>query len=741
MHPTHSAGRAGLHKTLVLSSAAAAALTGALSAPAWAQEEPSRSSGATAIIQEEVVVTATKRNNVAVQDVPIAMTALNEGQIEALKVSDLTSLSYNMPNVALDTQGSAPGFANFSIRGLGVSGSTISIEPTVGVFVDGLYQGVPAGINHDNFDLAGIEVLRGPQGILFGRNVVGGALLLRTTDPTFELTGNLRYAIENGPNQTYSGVISGPITDTVALKFGAFINDDNGLYEDAITGVRVPTVRTEIYRPALRWQPNDDFNLTIKYEDGKSGGLSPQVQSTNFTPRGSFRFANGPSYGRFQSEWQQATVEANWHVPFGDGTITSITGWRQYQDKSTLEADGLPALLFAVDVYIDQDQFSSELRYAGTFGSFDVTTGIIYFTQDIFGREIRTIFTGAGYTTPSGGGQQTTTSYGLFAAADWHFTDTLTLNMGARYSQETKEARIARIRVGGCNIPTTCTYTFPAPGTTDDGEESWDDLSPRVGLQWKPNNDLQVYASYTRGFRSGGYNLRQSSFAVPGPYQPERQDAFEVGVKSDFMDGRGRLNLAVFYTDISNLQRTVLRPSGPGGGAGLTQTVTNAANAAIQGFELDGRFALFHNFVLTGAVGYIDAGYEEVIFDLNNDGVINQKDYNLHLTRAAPWSYSLSAVYDHEVGIGTLSTRVAFSHRDEAYWDDGNLAKFRPADLWDADITLNMPSGVSLSLYGRNLTDEVTESAISATSFGGAGGLLSNLNKGRTYGAEIRYRF
>jgi iron complex outermembrane receptor protein len=159
---------------------------------------------------EEIVVTTTKRGEESAQAAPIAITAFGERQLDALNFRNIASLSYQMPNVGLDQLSSSPGFANFSIRGLGLNGSLVSLEPTVGTFVDGVYQGISAGIVFDNFDLAGIEVLRGPQGILFGRNVTGGAVLIKTTEPSQTLGGDFRATVETGPNIIVSGLLTGP---------------------------------------------------------------------------------------------------------------------------------------------------------------------------------------------------------------------------------------------------------------------------------------------------------------------------------------------------------------------------------------------------------------------------------------------------------------------------------------------------------------------------------------------------
>ncbi len=231
---------------------------------------------ATEAMRDVITITATKRpGGVDVQDVPIAVTAFSADQLEALQYRDISSLSYQMPNVQLEDIGTSPGIANFSIRGLGINSSIPSIDPTVGYFVDGMYYGVNAGIVVDNFDLEAIEVLRGPQGVLFGRNVTGGAVVLRTTTPTDEFRFNGRVGVETGLRYVASGVVSGPLTDILSAKLAVYHSDDNGWHTNQFDGSSHGASEVTIIRPAIALRPNDNAEFILRLERGETDGDGP----------------------------------------------------------------------------------------------------------------------------------------------------------------------------------------------------------------------------------------------------------------------------------------------------------------------------------------------------------------------------------------------------------------------------------------------------------------------------------
>ncbi len=356
-------------------------------------QEVRRGSGATML--EEIVVRARKREESS-QDVPMAISAMSAEQLETLKVRDLTHLSVRLPNVALDDVGSTRGTANFSIRGLGINSSIPGIDPTVGLVVDGVYLGLNQGVLFDTFDLESIEVLRGPQGTLFGRNVTGGAVLLNSKKPGDEFELSLRTAVDQGPQGGPSsylmGSVGGPVTDWFAARMTAYYNDDDGFIENEFDGKDIGAMEQTMLRPVVVLTPSEDLELILRYEYNKVEGDGPVGQShTNGSgvpgfpvnhDRDNFDAAIDEP-GFTDSDTHFVTAEANWDVPLGNGTVTNIFGWRDYEFEGLADVDSQPQWVFHARTWLDYNQVSNELRYNGLFGErFNVTTGVYYLSSD-----------------------------------------------------------------------------------------------------------------------------------------------------------------------------------------------------------------------------------------------------------------------------------------------------------------------------------------------------------------------
>lgn len=684
---------------------------------------------------EEIVVTATKKADAQnVQEVPFAVTAFGAKQLEDQHVRSLDGLSYSAPNVQLEDVGTAPGYANFSIRGLGINSSIPSIDPTVGVFVDGVYMGVSAGILFDTFDLAGVEVLRGPQGLLFGRNVTGGAVNVRTTTPGNDLHVDARLAVETGLNKIGSLVVSGPLVqDKLSAKVAVYYNDDNGWFTNRYNGNKdFGAAETLIMRSALRFTPTEAVELIARYEHGRIRGDGTVVSNFGLFPRESFGISVDEE-GVTRSDWNQATFEANIDTAFGDGKITNIAAYRNYKAFVTGDIDSSPTYAFHADTLTRQHQFSDELRYAGTFGNVEVTSGLYYFQQYINYIESRRLSGGA--LTISGGGIQHQKTFGAFFSTDWHVTDTITVNSGIRYSWEEKRVNVANLIGNLCNPITT--KTCSAYGFND--KKSWSDPTFKIGMQWQPSDSTQAYAFFARGFRSGGYNFRNGNITVaPGPFDAEKQNSYEIGLKQDF--GRLlRLNLAAFHNTIHNLQREIITPVLP---IGTAQVIRNSADVRLQGLEAEATLRIGSHLVLAGQFGYTDAKYTKIFYDLNGNGVINAADFALLPPRLSPWSYGGSATFTHETTGGSeVSARFSYGHRDAAWSNDANTGLLSAADIIDLNFSFTLPdTRWKLSVYGTNLLNDQTEGNVSPLPFF-AGSAFASINKGRVLGAEASFKF
>lgn len=731
-------------------------------------DEEAEATSTTSMLLEEVTVTARKRAESA-QNVPLSITAYGAQQLEALKIRDLENLTVAMPNVAMDDIRTTPGTANFSIRGLGINSSIPSIDPTVGVFIDGVYIGQNTGVVVDMFDIASIEVLRGPQGTLFGRNVTGGAILINTKRPGDELEFSARAAIEGNPNgdgglNTYAmASISSPLGENFGARLSVYSNQDDGWFVNLANGEDFGESDTLIFRPVLTWTPTDTLEIFLRYEHMESDGDGPASQThtngigvpgffANFE-RDSFDFAIDEP-GFFDIENDFLVLEINLDVAFGDGTITNIFGWRDYAGTGTSDIDAQPVWLFHADFWTFAEQYSNELRYNGSFGNSNVTAGVFWFTNEVNYHERRNLLGVAlGGVAPAqrqdGGGDYWVDSLAAFAAVDYLINDTWTFNVGIRFTNEDKEANITSLvenisafpNLTQCNVTEgTCDFDFK-------DKETWNAWSGKLGFGYTISDDKRLYAHWSRAHRSGGYNLRNTAKDTvnfgPGPFDQETVDNFELGYKSE-LGGRGRFNAAVFYNQIDDMQREV-NLSDPD--AGVVQVIKNTADAEIFGVELDGTFALGDNTVLMASLGYIDPSYKEVRFDLNSDGVIDDRDKDLDLPRAAQWTYAIGLT--HEMGIGNngyLMARINYAYRDDSFYTDNNRGYLLSQDILDAGVDYRTAGGHWVfSLYGRNLLGSVNHGGDTQlpTLLGPVptGGTFSPLAKGRIVGFEVTFDY
>ncbi|SDJ59020.1 TonB-dependent receptor [Microbulbifer yueqingensis] len=724
--------------------------------------------GAVGTIMEEVQVTARKRAEAErLQEVPVAATAYSGDQLEALQTKDLQDLSFKMPNVQLDDVGTVKNTANFTVRGLGVNSSIPSIDPTVGVFVDGMYMGVNAGVVTDMFDLEGIEVLRGPQGLLFGRNVTGGAVVIRTARPTEEFSSRFKLSTTDNLDTVAAGTVNGAISDSVNGRFTAYYNDDQGWFENVYTGNdSAGASDTFFIRPSVSVQLSETADLLVRMEHGKmdSDGVVAQNRGNEFVwvptndglipgytapqiaaafgvtdwdnSSDSFEVAQNEE-GFQEDEWTHVITEFNQDVAFGNGTITNILAWREYGAVGLGDIDSLPITAFHANTRVDQSQLSNELRYAGRFGPTSLTTGVYWFSQELEYFENRLLpLNGLDIT---GGGLQDHEALGVFAQADIDLNESWILTLGGRYSREEKDAEIATINpvVASntlCDLDGCAAYDFS-------DSESWNAFTPKVGLQWQVSDDAQLYSYWTKGFRSGGYNMRNTGLLYqPGPTDQEEQTSFELGGKAEWLDGRVRTNLALFHNTIDDMQREENLPDPV---FSVVQYIRNTADATIQGAEFEAMAAASDTLLFTFNVGYVDGDYDSVRGDISGDGVVNDVDLGLDIPRLAPWTYGVGLVHDLELGsAGAVTSRINFNHRDASPYTDNNRGMLSEADMLDFSIGYSPDAGsYRVTLFGRNMLDEVTEGNNTQLppTLGGLGASFTPLNKGRVMGVELTY--
>lgn len=688
-------------------------------------------------------------------------------------VQDISTLSYAAPNASLDPIGTFKGVANFSIRGLGVNSSIPSIDPAVGLFVDGVYMGTNAGTVFDLLDVDSVDVLRGPQGVAFGRNTTGGAVLIATADPSFTWTGHAAMTFEGpvdkgrgAPMMTARAVVSGPLSDKVAFRAGILHSSDGGYFRNEYNNADFGKQETTTARLGLTLRASDALTFTLKGELTNSNGDGAATHGNGLFARDTFNMSvNQTGYNHTRNRF--AVLRTKYEL--GTGTITNIAGWRKFRQDTRNDIDSTPLSLFQSDTGTRQEQWSDELFYAADFKATRITVGAYAFHQKIAYLETRDL-SGLGYSNSYGGGREKDDLLGLYGQVDHDLSRTVTLSAGLRWSWEKKDAAITYVvaRAACSTLDGSCPVSGILPGTTQHNgfadSHSWSNLSPRVALTWRAASDASVYASWTRGYRSGGYNLRitqpdafeQVSAAIGSPaFGDERVDSYEAGIKLRTPDGRAHLNAALFWMDVRNLQREINVPSQT---AGLAQSVYNTADARIRGVELDGEVALTGSLKLTGNLGYLDARYTHVFYDISGDGAIGAADLALDLPRAPQWTWGAGAQWSAPVsGKATLHAQVNFEHRSKYAYTDNNWGFNDASNRLDASVGVNLGEpNVTISIFGRNLLDEVQFGGDTQLPFGSgpnsdgvnrpydphpAAGTFSPMLKGRTVGLEAAMSF
>jgi len=713
--------------------------------------------GAAGALLEEIVTTARKKSDAeAVQDVPLAVTAFGATQIDALFVKKIDDLSYLMPNVQLEAVGTFPGVQNFSIRGQGINSSIPSVDPTVGVFVDGIYMGTTYGVVIDTFDLESVEVLRGPQGLLFGRNVTGGAVVLRNAKPTGEFGARMRVGATDVDQFNVAAAIEGAlIPDRLAAKVVAYYSDDQGYYDninqqpslypqtgpfpvapapyptqsfyinDASTRSQVGEMTTKLIRPSIVFTPNDTADISLSVEYGQSTGDGAIWTSVTQQRAGTLpEYAtSADELGFTDMEWTQSVLEVN-VGEVGNGTLTNILGYRRVKAASATDVDGTYFPLFTVPGNTDQSQISNEFRWSGNFAdNWEATLGLYYFDQSVGYREGRYI---QAAITRALGGDMDAKNVGIFWTNYFQLSDTLNLNVGVRYTDEKKSAQIISGVGGGC--PDVVTYNC----TFDSLSGDWSNTTPKVGFQWTFSETAHLYGFWSKGFRSGGFNFRNAKPNVipPGPTNEEENNTFEFGVKSEFADGRMRLNVAVFQNDIEGMQRE-LNIGDPD--VVVLQGTINAGDVTIKGIEVDFVGLITDSFSVNASYGWQDGEYDSV-------NPAFAAFLGPDLPRLAPTNYSLGLSYDLDLSsAGMINLATDYSWREGHPYNDSNTELFEDQKRWNAAVNWFMPNeNWQVSLYGKNLNDQPSWGNLTSIS-----GIYTAgpMKQGRTLGLEVNYRY
>ena len=668
-----------------------------------------------------IVVTGRLRGAESVQDVPLAVTVVSTEQLGAqgaLNIEDVETLA---PNVVIDPVGAGPGGGAISIRGVSFQDIEKSFEPTVGVVIDGVFIGTNTGQLTNAFDFEQVEVLRGPQGTLFGRNTIGGVINIRRSRPTKEFGVKAEATLGNYGREEYNAVLNVGDGDVFGLKLWGFDRSFDGYYDNVTLGEDAGANSNTNFGGTLLLEPTPNLEILLTAEHTKLGGDPPVSSVSNDTdlicillgaviPEQCNRDLKDDLYTVFGNflgdiDYSEDAYAAQINYDFGGLKFSSITALRDSNERQTQDFDGTSIPFFQTDRTQDYRQFSQELRLAGEFSeSISGVLGLYYFENE-YQLDSTTILPGG--ATSSNGTDHETKSYAAFADFDFNLTDQLRLSVGGRYSLDEKAYR--RFVVNGIDLS---------------NEDDWSQFTPRVSLDYSVSDDLLVYASFARGYRSGGFNGRGiSSTSVQTSFEPETVDSYEAGAKITFLGGDGIFNVAAFYSKYNGKQEEVVQATPPGSPNPQETVTRNAASATIKGLEADLRVVLAEGFTITSSLGLLDASYDNFFIDLNLDGVqdAGEDASSRELRRTPDLTFSVAADYRVPLGNSSelaLNTRFSTtsSYQTTIVPAPGQFGVNDPRGVHPSLADLSAAATFSFEIsdaaeayvrvFGRNLLDE-----------------------------------
>lgn len=713
-------------KRILLTSAATCFFVGAMT-PAFAQDASERDDGARRL--GTVTVSAQKREQ-SLQDVPIAISAVTAEDIERIQASSIQDLQNSTPNVTI--QGQDPTNLAFGIRGIADRSRNPGYENRIGVYIDGVWVGRSVGANALTLDVENVEILRGPQGTLFGKNTVSGAVNITTRKPDDEFGAFIRGQAGN------SGLIGGtagidvPLSDTFRTKFTVSKRERDGFTEDVLSGVDYGNIDEFAARAGAEWDiaANTMASLSI---DMSENDFRPNIaeSTADATAPATFQVAldaKPEAYTRSQGAALTVTHE------FDNGyELTSITGLRSTTRKLTDIDEDYSAFPAATTDFVteDADNISQEFRIASPeYDRFDYVAGVYYLDQQIDGNAQASALLAALnpafpaiYRSVTHEESLSAQSFAIFAHGNYDISEQLQLTAGLRYTDESKDFDYAID--DGIGLFTT--------GTLSDSR-SRTDWSPTVSLNWFATDNSMLYGRYSRAFKSGGWNADFIANIEALPFDDEEVDAFELGFKTSLLEDTLRLNAAIFSQNHKDFQVFSFTQLTNGG----TQlTVTNAGEVTTQGFELDAQWLATDHLRLFANWGYTDA-----VFDSFEDGGGPGIDFDGNVPSEAPENtISLGADFRYPVWNGDLIVQGDYSYRDEYFSNPNNL----PVNLNESLTLFNGRVGYEdgsgrwgVFLFGKNLGDEVT-SVYNTRSFLGVP--RSTYSDPQTYGIELKVNF
>lgn len=738
---------------------------------------------------DEIVVTAQKQAQ-ALGDVPIAIVSVSGEEMRESGLDSLEDLSVNVPNFTFSE--AASGSDNIFMRGVG-SGINYGFEQAVGQVIDGVFYGRSRFGRGAFLDLERVEILKGPQGALLGKNTTAGAINITTAKPTDELFARVQasYFFEGSEGSEVDAAVSGPLGDSVRGRIALRYEDRDGFVENVITNRDEQKSKQLDLRGTLQMDLSDAVSATLMYQIGdsdKTGRVGQLSQCgallRNFDPDGpgpapagalfnqlvnagedctlnySHTVVNrrgAPVPQQFNTEYEMGVLTLEWSL--GDLTLTSLTGMADYEFLDDFDADWTPVTLAGVVTTEDYSQWSQELRLNGPITDrVDFIAGAYYLKTDQETDFRRDFVLLPPPLTPSGNlisTRQDAETYALFGQVTFALSDTFDLIVGARYTDESKDVRQDQTPTAlFTNDPIVLIPPAgPAAGLHSiAASRSESDFSPNVALQWYPRDGVMTYLKAAKGFKGGGYDFQndapQATAAAKLEFDNEDVTSYEAGAKLSLLDGAAEFNIALFRSEFSDLQVSTLDS------ISITFNVGNAASATTQGIEADFRWAVTERLKLSGAVALLDAEYDSFPgAPCSATALLSQTcagstdlagkelpfspklsgffsaDYRAPLTSGMDFSVKVQATYSDDFALVLDLDEALFQRSYVKY--DARLALSASDDRWE------------VALLGKNLGDKTTRS-FGNDALGGPfmlGTFFSHVDAPRTLAVQGLFRF
>ncbi len=702
----------------------------------------------------DIVVTAQRRSE-RLRDVPISITALNSEMLVKSGVNNTLDIARITPGLQLPLYG---GFLQPSIRGINSAGAGLGDSSNVAVYVDGVYQPSESAQLMDLPDVQQIEVLKGPQGTLYGQNAAGGAITVTTVAPSFIPAGRISASYGRYDDKSLRAYVTGPISETIAVSVAGAYEDRDGFRRDILRGGRGAGLESRLIRGRLLYQPTDDLSFTLSgyytrradgdvyagkavgpgtaLGDGLAGAYgipvteagSPHETATNVIPLAEFTTYGVNLLGRFTT---------------GLGTFSTVTAYGNVKVRDTVDADYGSVNIADLDLRIDHHDFIQELNFVSDkTGPLSVSAGLFYLalTESYVPQIFNGYFAAFGDpltvypARPAPLFQAGTSaflrkrSYAAYVELAYDITERLNVSAAGRYSYETQ-------RVGNNDI-----FSPPIPDLR--GQFHFSKFTPRATLRYKLGDRSNVYATYSQGFKSG-YVDPSNAVITPGqvtnpPTSPEVVYAYEVGYKGRLFD-RLSLNFAAFHYDYKNLQVFVSTPP--------TGFYQNAASARINGLDLDVTLPLGRDLSLSAGASYTDAKYRSFrqagVYRPNPLGfgydLVSLDVSGNRLPRTPKYTANVAANYGLDTGAGRFSAYGSVFYNSGISYDPAGFVRQGRYTTVNGELSFapDAVKGLRLVLWGKNLTDKSYLSSVLETNFVYGGSYAEP----RTYGVRAEFQF